>query len=128
MFKLFFIVNICVALSACAVSGQGLTVPNGKAIFIAENDSSMNILVPISKTATTRFIYIDGVKVSTFWKETNVVEIDPGKHSVSISCEIIGPNFTATGESQLSIDAMEGEKYSFKAKLISLTQCVVVRV
>lgn len=103
-------------LCGCATSGDTVDALPDKAVLIVENDSSLKIVAPLAVVRSMRIEKVDGKKVSDFWNSTYVIELDPGTHSVQLSCRIDRGALILKNEREITVEAKPGNKHIFSTE------------
>lgn len=111
-------------LSACATDLSQIKTPNDKATIVAYEDASLQFLVPLSTTASTRIEYVNGQKVSDFFDSTQIIHLDPGPHQLIVSCHIFysGKHIRNEIEHHMALEA--DKQYVFTAQLSHNHGCI----
>lgn len=100
-------------LSGCATDMENLKVTPGKALLIAYNDNIAKVFLLVATTSNTRIEKIDGIQVSNFKKSIKKIELDPGKHTVEVSCDVSMGPATSYGKKVFEISFEADTRYLF---------------
>jgi len=103
-------------LSGCATDMENIKATPGKALLIAYNDNIAKVFLLVATTSNTRIEKIDGIQVSTFKKSIHKVELDPGKHTVEVSCDVSMGPATSYGKKEFEIIFEADKSYLFMGR------------
>ncbi|WP_444894690.1 hypothetical protein ACJJIE_11420 [Microbulbifer sp. TRSA001] len=102
-------------LTGCAVNPNNVSIDPQKATIVARSDNGAGVLVPLSTTKRSRIEKVNGVSVSSFFSETNVLTLDPGEYILEISCHMISGSINVSGSTEHQINLEAGNKYVFSS-------------
>jgi hypothetical protein len=97
----------------------------GKAVLVAKNDAWGKSLIPLESQANTRFEVVDGEKVSDFFNRTENISIEPGEHTIVVSCYLRRGGLHQKGEHQFIQEFKEGMVYVFVGKFGQGQECTI---
>lgn len=101
----------------CATQPQNIQLEQGKGLAIAINDALGSSLIPLKTESHVRFEKLDGVQLSSFTKNVEVLHIEPGSHTIESSCTIRNGAMNLKGVATHNVNIEAGKTYHFKAVL-----------
>lgn len=98
----------------------------GKSLLVAKSDPILHIPPRFVDVKSTRFEKLDGKIVKERWKNKPRIEVTPGNHSISLSCEIrYGEDGLVYGKKTFDLEIKEGKTYIFYADFKSEFECKI---
>jgi hypothetical protein len=115
--RTLLIVMLGTLILGCASQPENVQPQQGKGLAIAHNDALGSSLIPLKTESHVRFEKLDGVQLSSFTKNVEVLHIEPGAHVLETSCTIRNGAMNLKGAAIHNINIEAGKTYYFKAAL-----------
>ena len=110
-------------MAGCATNIGEIERSEDKATIVAYSDSVLSASVPLGTMASTKIVKVNGTKVGSPFNSIKTVTVEPGTHTLTISCHVIygGLNEQSTTDHTLTFET--GKIYVFKARLDEWRGC-----
>lgn len=126
MKKFIYLMLVC-GLFGCASSPKDVSAPIGKALVVIYNDSAANVLLPLATTKSGRIESLNGNPISDFWNSVKYLELEPGEHTLEISCRILRGGLDVSGLEIKKLNVVEGAVYKYTPQFGVSNSCILVQ-